>query len=238
MTALLSIDRLRTGYGQGPVITSLSLAIKRGSLIGIVGPNGRGKTSLLRAISGLMPQQKGSITFDGQQIAGMAPDRITRRGIVHVPQGDLVYRQMSVLENLLVGGHVNRSKAVSVARLDWVFALFPKLRERQEQMASSLSGGERRMLGVGRGLMMSDARLIMLDEPSLGLAPIVIDQIYAALRQLRSSGLTIMVVEENVGRISTIADHLYLLDRGSFVWDGTPADMKSNSKLIHTYLGA
>jgi branched-chain amino acid transport system ATP-binding protein len=144
---------------------------------------------------------------------------------------------MTILENLLVGGYTNKSRKITKAQLEQVFALFPKLLERAGQRAASLSGGERRMLGIGRGLMMANARLLMLDEPSLGLAPIVIDQIYSAARELRKTGLSILIVEENVGRIAAFADELCMVSHGRIVWRGLPKELTSSRQLMETYLG-
>ncbi|PZQ16001.1 MAG: branched-chain amino acid ABC transporter ATP-binding protein [Ancylobacter novellus] len=237
MTALLDVRDLSCSYGAGPVVTSVSLTVEPDQALAIVGPNGHGKTSLLRAISGLMPDRTGSVRFDGVDIGRMRPDAIARLGVVHVPQGDLVYKQMTILENLLLGAWANASRSVTADRLDDVFAIFPKLKERQSQFASSLSGGERRMLGIGRGLMMHGARLLMLDEPSLGLAPIVIDEIFRCIATLKTRGLSIVVVEENVTRAASVASQIHLMDRGQFVWSGDAADARSSRKLLETYLG-
>lgn len=235
---LLEVTGLTASYGMGNVLNSIDLSVKTGELVGIVGPNGHGKTTLMRAISGLMPRSSGRIELDGQSIFGTAPERIAQKGVVHVPQGDLVYKNMTILENLLVGGYANRSEARSQEQLGKIYDLFPKLKERSGQMASSLSGGERRMLGIGRGLMMAKCRILMLDEPSLGLAPVVIDQIYASIDELRGAGMTIIVVEENIARVAGHADKLHLMDGGKFVWSGRPEEMSDNKTIIDTYLGA
>lgn len=236
--SLLEVNDLVASYGMGNVLSGINLVVEPGELVGIVGPNGHGKTTLLWAISGLMGKATGRIEFDGRNVMGIAPERIAQQGVVHVPQGDLVYKNMTVLENLLVGGYANRSEARSQEQLEKIYALFPRLKERAGQMASSLSGGERRMLGIGRGLMMVNCRILMLDEPSLGLAPVVIDQIYAAIDELKAAGMTIIVVEENIARIAGHADRLHLMDGGHFVWSGRPQEMHENKKIIDTYLGA
>jgi branched-chain amino acid transport system ATP-binding protein len=158
-------------------------------------------------------------------------------GVIHVPQGDLIYKKMSVRDNLLVGGTTNRSRTVTADRLEHVLTLFPRLRERMFQTASSLSGGERRMLGIGRGLMAANMRLLMLDEPSLGLAPLVIDQIYEAINNLSGEGMAILIVEESVARIAETARHLSLVSHGEVVWSGSPADLLASEELSETYLG-
>lgn len=234
----LHVSGLTASYGVGPVLEEISLTIADGAVYGLVGPNGHGKTTLLRAISGLMPQQSGSVHFDGRSLQGASPETIAASGIVHVPQGDLVYRNMTILENLLVGGYTNPSRETTKRQLRRVFDLFPKLEERSAQMASSLSGGERRMLGIGRGLMMANVKLLMLDEPSLGLAPVVIDHIYTTIQELSKSGLTILVVEENVSRISSIADELSLINHGRVAWNGPARELAENRALLQVYLGA
>jgi branched-chain amino acid transport system ATP-binding protein len=233
---LIRIDGLTAGYGSTPVIHDLNLTIEEGTLCAIVGPNGHGKTTLMKTISGLIKVFQGSVTFAGQDITHERVDRIVAKGIVHVPQGDLVYPQMTVRDNLLMGGYLEGGSSQLEKRLETVFELFPKLEERQKQHANSLSGGERRMLGIGRGLM-TNGRVVMIDEPSLGLAPIVIEQIYKVINLLMSEGRTIVIVEENVTRVTDLAKEIFLLDTGRFVWNGTPDDLMKNRELLKTYLG-
>lgn len=233
---LIRIDGLTAGYGSTPVIHDLNLTIEEGTLCAIVGPNGHGKTTLMKTISGLIKVFQGSVTFAGQDITHERVDRIVAKGIVHVPQGDLVYPQMTVRDNLLMGGYLEGGSSQLEKRLETVFELFPKLEERQKQHANSLSGGERRMLGIGRGLM-TNGRVVMIDEPSLGLAPIVIEQIYKVINLLISEGRTIVIVEENVTRVTDLAKEIFLLDTGRFVWNGTPDDLMKNRELLKTYLG-
>jgi branched-chain amino acid transport system ATP-binding protein len=233
---LIRIDGLTAGYGSTPVIHDLNLTIEEGTLCAIVGPNGHGKTTLMKTISGLIKVFQGSVTFAGHDITHERVDRIVARGIVHVPQGDLVYPQMTVRDNLLMGGYLEGGSSQLEKRLGTVFELFPKLEERQKQHANSLSGGERRMLGIGRGLM-TNGRVVMIDEPSLGLAPIVIEQIYKVINLLMSEGRTIVIVEENVTRVTDLAKEIFLLDTGRFVWNGAPDELMKNRELLKTYLG-
>ena len=202
----------------------------------MVGPNGHGKTTLLRAISGLLPVRKGSVSLNGRVISGQPAHRVAASGVIHVPQGDLLFAGMSVLENLLMGAYLDSDQAAAARRLDEVFALLPKLAERQTQIAASLSGGERRMVGIGRGLMMKGT-VMLIDEPSLGLAPIIIEQIYEVIARLKASGRTILLVEENPARIADIADRIHLLDNGAFVWSGEPSVLLQRDELLATYLG-
>jgi branched-chain amino acid transport system ATP-binding protein len=232
----LTISGLSAGYGQQMVIKDLSLSFGSGDFIGLIGPNGHGKTTLLRTISGLVRAQQGSITFDGAELNRLRPDQIVTAGIVHVPQGDLLFPDLTVSENLRMGAYLPEAAKQAGETLERVYSLFPKLRERSNQRASTLSGGERRMVGIGRGLM-SGGRLLMLDEPSLGLAPIVIDQIYTVISELKREGRTVLVVEENATRIAEIADRLHLLDNGSLAWSGTGAEFLSSPEIIATYLG-
>ncbi|MCB1379975.1 MAG: ABC transporter ATP-binding protein [Alphaproteobacteria bacterium] len=236
MTALLSLDGVSAGYGHQVVIRNLSLDIDEGRFAALIGPNGHGKTTLLRTISGLVRPRSGTISLAGRRIDRLRPDEIVAAGIVHVPQGDLLFPNMTVLENLRMGAYLPEAARNESARLEEVFALLPKLKERRGQIASTLSGGERRMVGIGRGLM-SGGRLLMLDEPSLGLAPIVIDQIYEVIATLRKAGRTIVIVEENVSRIAEVADVLHLLDNGEFAWSGSGADLMSRPEILATYLG-
>jgi len=236
MADALALANVASGYGQHLVIRDVSLTVPEGTLAALIGPNGHGKTTLLRTISGLVPCRAGTISFHGQRIDRMRPDEIVAAGIVHVPQGDLLFPGMTVLENLRMGAYLPAAARLEKQRLDEVFTLLPKLKERRGQLASTLSGGERRMVGIGRGLM-AGGRLLMLDEPSLGLAPIVIDQIYAVIGALRSSGRTIMIVEENATRIAEYADRLHLLDNGGFAWSGSGAELMSSPEILSAYLG-
>lgn len=232
----LAVNGLVTGYDARNVLTGVSLSLKSGELVTVVGPNGHGKSTLLRAISGLLPVRKGSVSLNGQVISGLPAHRVAANGVIHVPQGDLLFAGMSVLENLLMGAYLDSDRAAVTRRLDEVFGLLPKLAERQSQIAASLSGGERRMVGIGRGLMMKGT-VMLIDEPSLGLAPIIIEQIYEVITRLKASGRTILLVEENPARVADIADRIHLLDNGAFVWSGEPAVLLERDELLATYLG-
>ncbi|WP_374367938.1 ABC transporter ATP-binding protein [Dongia sp.] len=237
MSTLLQLDNVTAGYGSQIVLREISLAIADGGMTAIIGPNGHGKTTLLRAISGLLPLRGGGIHLDGRAVSGLRPDEIVAAGIIHVPQGDMLFPEMTVLENLLMGAYLPAAAAESGRRLEEVFTLLPKLRDRRSQIASTLSGGERRMVGIGRGLM-AGGRLLMLDEPSLGLAPIVIDQIYQVVDELARSGRAVLVVEENAARVADKAALMALLDNGRLVWTGGGAELMARPEILATYLGA
>lgn len=233
---LLDVVGITAGYHGRPVLRSVSLSVPEGTVVGIIGPNGHGKTTLLRCISGLVPLLEGEIRFDDTPLKGKSVEKITELGIVQIPQGDLIFPEMTVRDNLLTGAYLPAAYAKVDESLAFVERLFPRLAERRSQIASTLSGGERRMLGIGRGLMCG-GRILMLDEPSLGLAPIVIDQIYEVLKQLKDEGRTVLVVEENASRATELADRIYLLDHGEFVWQGTPGELETHDEIIETYLG-
>lgn len=233
---LLSIRSLVAGYHGRPVLQEVSLDVPTGSIVGLIGPNGHGKSTLLRTVSGLLRAGSGSIRLDGEEIANRRPDEIVARGLVQVPQGDLLFPEMTVVENLQMGAYLAPAGEIA-ARLDEVVRLFPKLGERRRQVASTLSGGERRMVGIGRGLM-AGGRLLMLDEPSLGLAPLVIEQIYEAIGQLAAGGRTVVIVEENAARLAGLADELHLLDNGRFVWRGDGEALMRSPEILESYLGS
>ncbi len=236
MSIALAVENVASGYGPHLVLREVSLSVAEGTLAALIGPNGHGKTTLLRTISGLVSCRAGTISLHGARVDRMRPDEIVAAGIVHVPQGDLLFPDMTVLENLRMGAYLPEAGQMERHRLEEVFTLLPKLKDRRGQTASTLSGGERRMVGIGRGLM-AGGRLLMLDEPSLGLAPIVIDQIYAVIAALRASGRTIVIVEENATRIAEFADRLHLLDNGRFAWTGTGAELMSSPEILSAYLG-
>jgi branched-chain amino acid transport system ATP-binding protein len=234
---MLVLRAVTAGYGAFTALWDVGLRVDAGEAGAVVGPNGAGKTTLLRTISGLVPLREGAMRFAGQDIARKRPDEIVAAGIVHVPQGDLLFPEMTVLDNLQMGAYLPEAARQMKTRLDEVFTLLPKLRERRGQIASTLSGGERRMVGIGRGLM-AGGRLLMLDEPSLGLAPIVIDQIYEVVWQLTRTGRTILLVEENAARVADKAAQVALLDNGTFAWTGAGAELMARPKILETYLGA
>jgi branched-chain amino acid transport system ATP-binding protein len=235
MDPLLSVKELVSGYGQLRVLQGVSIDVLPGDVTAIIGPNGHGKSTLLRTIAGLMPAWSGTVKYRGKELPNGAPDR-AREGLVLVPQGDQLFSGMTVEENLLMGAYTRRDASAIQHTLSEVYALFPRLLERRSQRANSLSGGERRMVGIGRG-MMADGSLMMIDEPSLGLAPLIIEQIYDALKRLTTSGRSILVVEENPSRVVHVASKFYLVDGGHIAWSGDANDLAVSGSLLKTYLG-
>jgi branched-chain amino acid transport system ATP-binding protein len=234
--ALLQVRDLRASYDDTPVLNGLQLGVFQGETVAVLGPNGHGKTTALRAITGLHTRKTGTTLFKGEDISAHAPHRIVARGLVHVPQGDLLFGDMTILENLLTGAYLSSAWRKRKERLERVWEVFPRIHERQGELTRNLSGGERRMVAIGRGLM-ADVDLIMIDEPSLGLAPIVIENLYSALAELKATGLTTLIVEESPERVLGIADVVYLLDSGLITFEGTADELIRDRSMLRAYLG-
>jgi branched-chain amino acid transport system ATP-binding protein len=233
---MLEVRDLQAGYGGSEVLGGISLRVGDGEGVVVLGPNGHGKTTLLRAISGLVRPTAGTVEFDGEPISELRPDQIAAAGVVHIPQGDLLFPEMTVHENLLMGAYVKHAWRERQKRLDRVYELFSWIPERKNQLARSLSGGERRMLALGRGLM-ADARVLLIDEPSLGLAPVITEQIYASIRGIKESGLAILIADENANHLSGLADRVYLLETGTFVREAPADRLLADEALLAAYLG-
>jgi branched-chain amino acid transport system ATP-binding protein len=232
----LLVRDLEAGYDGSIVLKGLTFSVAVGSVLAFVGPNGHGKTTILRSISGLVGVASGSIRLAGEDLSVLRPDQVVERGVVHIPQGDMIFPSMTVSDNLLVGAHPKRAYRSRAESLGEVFDLLPRLQERRGQIASTLSGGERRMLAIGRGLM-ARGTFLLIDEPSLGLAPIVIEQIYSILRRLKADGRTIILVEETPSRVVDLADQVHLIDDGRIVWTGNGLDVATSSDFLVSYLG-
>ncbi|GAB3495345.1 ABC transporter ATP-binding protein [Curvibacter fontanus] len=237
-TPLLQVQNLRSGYGRAEVLHGLSLQADKGSVITVIGPNGAGKSTLLNTLMGILPGQ-GTIRFDGEDIARLTLEERVMCGISLVPEKRELFSSMPVEDNLILGGF--RQKRLGNARwrdrLDEVYTLFPRLEERRGQLAGTLSGGERQMLAVGRSLM-AGPKLLMLDEPSLGLAPLIVREIFAIIEQLRRTGVTIVLVEQNARAALAVADHGYVLEMGELALQGPAAQLAQDPRVIDTYLGA
>jgi branched-chain amino acid transport system ATP-binding protein len=233
---MLKVTDLHAGYAGSEVLHSLSMQVADGESVVVLGPNGHGKTTLLRAISGLVRPSAGLVEFDGQIISNKPASDIVGCGVVHIPQGDLPFPELTVMENLLMGAFRSEAWRERKQKLEQVFELFPTLKERPNQLARSLSGGERRMLALGRGLM-SKAKLLLIDEPSLGLAPFLVEDVYETIRNIRRTGLSILLADENADHIAGLADRVYLLEAGTLIKEGTADDMLRDQALLAAYLG-
>jgi branched-chain amino acid transport system ATP-binding protein len=233
---MLSLSAVSASYGSVPAVDSVSIEIGEGEAVGLLGANGAGKSSTLRAISGLLRLTSGSITFSGTDIASLPPYKITELGIAHVPEGRQVFPEMTVQENLEIGAYVPRAKAERSRTLDLVLGIFPVLAERRKQLAGTMSGGEQQMLAVGRGLMLKP-RLLMLDEPSLGLAPVVTDVTFQKIQEIHAMGTAILLVEQNVSRALTLVQRAYVLESGKVIMHGTSAELANNKQVQAAYLG-
>jgi branched-chain amino acid transport system ATP-binding protein len=234
---MLSVSGVSAGYGKAQVLSDVDLEVAEGRLVVLTGPNGHGKTTLLRVLSGLVPAWSGTITFLGEPITGLSPGAIVARGLVHIPQGDLLFQDLTVEQNLLMGSFLKPAWEKKQDSLKRVFSLFPKLEERRDQQARTLSGGERRMCAIGRGLM-GQARLLMVDEPALGLAPVVVQEVYATLRDIAKQGATVLLCEESFENVQAIADYVYLMENGHVVHEGTVEALRNDERLRAVYLGA
>lgn len=232
---LLKIDNISVNYGHVTALVNASLEANKGQIVSIIGSNGAGKTTLLRTISGLVKPKNGNIKMSGENIIGLRPNKIVERGIVHVPEGRKVFSGLTVRDNLLVGGYLFSGNRLQKT-LKEIFELFPILKEREKQYAGTLSGGEQQMLAIGRG-MMSHPKIMLLDEPSLGLAPIIIGNVFRYIRQIRDSGVTIILVEQNAKKALENCDVAYVLENGKITLTGTGQELLNSPKIIAAYLG-
>jgi branched-chain amino acid transport system ATP-binding protein len=233
---MLALSAASASYGSVPAIGNISIDVGEGEAVGLLGANGAGKSTTLRAISGLMRLTAGTITFLGTNIAALPPYKVAELGIAHVPEGRQVFPEMTVQENLEIGAYVPRAKADRGHTLDLVFSIFPVLAERRRQLAGTMSGGEQQMLAVGRGLMLKP-RLLMLDEPSLGLAPVMTDITFQKIQEIHAMGTAILLVEQNVARALTLVQRAYVLESGKIIMRGSSADLANNKQVQAAYLG-
>lgn len=233
---MLELHTVEVYYGELQALFGVSLKVGRGEIVALIGPNGAGKTTTFRAIMGLSRPRAGSILFQGQRIDQLPTHEIVHRGITLVPEGRHVFPQLTVAENLRVGAYTRRDGAERRESLGEVFALFPLLRERQDQVAGTMSGGERQMLAIGRALM-ARPRLLLLDEPSLGLAPRLVVEIFSALAAIRERGITILISEQHVGRVLELADRAYVIENGHIVLHGEAAEVRQDAHVREAYLG-
>jgi branched-chain amino acid transport system ATP-binding protein len=233
---MLELSNVSASYGSVPAISNINISIGEGEAVGLLGANGAGKSTTLRAISGLLNLSAGTITFAGSNLASLPPHRIPELGIAHVPEGRQVFPEMSVQENLEIGAYVPHAKAERARSLDLVYSIFPRLADRKKQLAGTMSGGEQQMLAVGRGLMLKP-RLLMLDEPSLGLAPVMTDVTFEKIGEIHKMGTAILLVEQNVSRALSLVQRAYVLESGNVTLHGNSAELANNKQVQTAYLG-
>jgi branched-chain amino acid transport system ATP-binding protein len=233
---MLEISDLETAYGKIQALKGVTLSAKAGEVTCLLGPNGAGKTTLMMSIAGILRPTRGSIKFEGAELLGRSPAEIVERGLALVPENRLVFPALTVRENLMAGAYRRRDKAVILSDIDKMFDRFPRLKERIEQSAGTLSGGEQQMLAVARGLM-SRPRMLLMDEPSVGLAPLVVAEIFAIIRQLHQEGVSIFLVEQNAHMALKVAQHFYLMEQGRVSFSGTPGQLAEDDVVQRAYLG-
>ena len=233
---MLKIENLQVHYGGIQALRGISLEVPDGKIVTLIGANGAGKSTTLRTITGLVKAAGGSIQWDGQELLGKSIDKIVTTGIAMSPEGRRVFPDMTVLENLKIGAYLRRDKAEIAKDIQWVYSLFPRLEERSWQLAGTLSGGEQQMLAVGRALM-SRPKLLLLDEPSLGLAPLVVQDIFSIIREINKQGVTILLIEQNANMALHIADTAYVLETGRLTISGSGRELLSNEAVKKAYLG-
>ena len=236
MTAMLDVNKIVVSYGKIVAVKDVSITVNKGEIVTLIGSNGAGKSTTLRTISGLIAPKSGEIHFNGQRIDGMPGHEVVGLGICHSPEGRRIFPRMTVLENLELGAFLRSDKDGIAADLDRVLALFPRLKERIAQRAGTLSGGEQQMLAVSRALMGSPS-LLMLDEPSMGLAPVLVDMIFETISTIRDQGITILLIEQNASAALEVADRAYVLESGSVKMSGAAKDLRKDDQVTKAYLG-
>jgi branched-chain amino acid transport system ATP-binding protein len=236
MGSMLKLDAVAAGYGTFQALFGTTLDVNAGEAVGVIGPNGAGKTTLMRVISGMIRPWSGAISMEGVDVLAEAPHRIIELGIAHVPENRRLFPRLTVEGNLRMGAFTPSARAKFAHRLEFVFDLFPRMKERRNQLAGTLSGGEQQMCAIGRALM-SDPKLLLLDEPSAGLAPVVVQQVFELVQRIRSGGLTVLIVEQNVQQMLRVVDRAYLLEAGNIRASGTSAELLASDTIKQAYLG-
>lgn len=235
-SAILEIQNLNVNYGVIPAVKNMNIHINRGEIVALIGTNGSGKSTTLRSVSGLLDQVQGRIIFEGNDITKLEPHTIVERGISQVPEGRGVFPDLTVLENMKLGAYVRKDKAAITSDIQQMFELFPRLLERKTQLAGTMSGGEQQMLAIARALM-ARPKLLLLDEPSMGLAPLIVKEIFAAIRQVNETGVSVLLVEQNAKMALSTAHRGYVMETGSIVVKGDAEDLRSNDVVKSIYLG-
>ena len=232
---MLSLSEVHCGYGNIEIIKGISLTVEKGQIVAIIGANGAGKTTTLKTIAGLLPVRSGSITFDGNDITKVKPHDVVKMGISQIPEGRQVFSELSVQDNLIMGGYTISDRHLIKTRIEEQYNRFPRLKERYKQMAGTLSGGEQQMLAIARALI-SSPRMLLLDEPSMGLSPLFVEEVFEIIQELRDGGMTILLVEQNAGMALEIADYAYALETGKIVIEVTGEEMMRNEEVRKAYL--
>ncbi len=238
---MLQVEDLHAGYGASEVLTGTTLRVKKGTLVALIGANGAGKTTTMRAISGGLRPSRGKVLLDGVEVQGMDASRIARAGLAHSPEGRKVFGPLSVEDNLLLGAYTRLPRffgyrAKAQTDLDRVYELFPRLRDRARQASGTLSGGEQQMLAIGRALM-ARPKVMLLDEPSMGLAPVIVQEVFRTIRRLKEEGITLLLVEQFAKSALEVADYAYVMEHGRIAVEGTPADLGRDERVLAAYLG-
>lgn len=233
---MLELNNLTAGYGSFQALFSVDLEVKEGEAIAVIGPNGAGKTTLLRTISGMLPVQSGNLSMEGTSLKDVPPYRIIDFGIAHVPENRRLFSSMSIEDNLRMGAFTPNARPHFEERLDFIFDLFPRLKERRSQIAGTLSGGEQQMCAIGRALM-SSPKLLLMDEPSAGLAPVIVNQVFQLVQQIRDQGLTVLIVEQNIEQVLQIVDRAYLMEVGAIKISGKAGELIQSESLRKAYVG-
>jgi len=233
---MLSLAAVSAGYGSMRALFDVSLDVPQGEAVGVIGPNGAGKTTLMRVISGLIPLRGGAMTFEGRSVGGLPAHRMVEQGIAHVPENRRLFPRLTVEDNLRIGAFIPQARAHFAEQIDRIYTLFPRLKERRTQLAGTLSGGEQQMCAIGRALM-SRPKLLLMDEPSAGLAPLVVAQVFEFVHRIRAEGLTVLIVEQNVQQVLDVVDRAYLLEVGCIKLSGTSAELKGNDFIRQSYMG-
>lgn len=233
---MLKVEGLSVGYGDARVLEGVSFQVKPGSMTCILGPNGAGKTTLLRSVTGLVPASAGKVWFKGEKLQGKRTHQIVEMGMTMIPEGRRLWPPLSVQENLELGGYQISDQALVKKNLDWVYALFPHLAKRRQQLCGTLSGGEQQMVAIGRGLMASP-KLLLMDEPSLGLAPLVVREVFEAIKKIVQAGTTVLLIEQNTKVALAASQYGYVLERGTMVMEGEAASLREDVHIKQAYLG-
>jgi branched-chain amino acid transport system ATP-binding protein len=233
---MLSVKKIGASYGHVQALSEVSLEVPERGTVTLIGSNGAGKSTLLKVISGLLRPKRGSIEFLGERIEGLSPDKIVARGIAHCPEGRRLFPELTVLENLEMGAYLSKSKSFVQERIEQLFDSFPILKERRGQLAGTLSGGEQQQVAIARALALNP-KMVLFDEPSLGLAPILVDQVEKILLQLKEERITILLVEQNAGMALDVADYAYVMETGGIILQGASADLRQDEKIVKAYLG-